>query len=1001
MSAFVRTIAAVALLLPSISWAAQIGDKKTEPIQLPYSQTFDEPSSMDDFTILDENNDGKYWTWNNKEAGCPQNANLQADDWLILRPVMLQANTDYFLKFKARRERSSDKERFEVYMGTDAIADEMTIELIPPTEPNDAYGQYYEKTIRVSAPGLYYIGFHAISDKWKSRMIVDDITLKGGANDAAPVKPSQFTVTPDPEGELQATISFVTPNMSVTGEAVQTLTKASIFRDEQEIYTVDNPPINSLIEWTDRDVTAGYHTYEVAAYNGAGIGDKASTNVYVGLYHPGYPQNVTLAETANYGEVKLSWEAPTTDRHGNALNPLKIRYRIAKNAGNSSVTVAEGIAGTTYTFRAVAADDVQEFIDYRVYASTNGGENNIPGVSNTIPVGTPFALPYAESFNTDSGSSATPLASQTVNGAVFWYWYDDGEYSLGTIRSQDGDNGYISMYAPNLNYAGRLMTAKIDLSGTSNPAISFYAYKMAEEDANEISIEVSQQGNPFGSISTVKLTDYPGTGWVKITYPVTRYRNRVVQFAIKATVITDAYTPLDNLRVYDMPATDAAVCRLSMPASVRPNEPFTATVDLENNGASNLEGITVELLRNGDVEAVSAPIDILSGATASIDFPLSLSAIEGAEHIFQARVVCEGDDLPLNNISEELTLSLLAFDYPKVENLWGETVDGTVELVWTAPDGTLYKHPQITDDFESYPSFANTNVGPWTFVDNDKGNIGGIGSGDNFLDFPGIEGPQSWWVMDAGYSEIPNYGYVEFWQAHSGSKYLMQEYSVNDSHTAYVNSDDWIISPELSGDEQTISFWYKAYNVRYRETFDFLVSTTGNALEDFGYADGRDGFSDKWTLFTYDVPQETKYFAIRCISKGTTGMAMFIDDISYTPGGDAIIPHLSGFNVYRDGTKITDTPVSVDARAGDTCRFLDYDAPVGDHRYMVTVVWDKGESAPSNEVTAMQSGVEDVTVQSADTAPRYYNLQGMEIRNAAPGTVCIEVLGGTVRKIIR
>ena len=106
---------------------------------------------------------------------------------------------------------------------------------------------------------------------------------------------------------------------------------------------------------------------------------------------------------------------------------------------------------------------------------------------------------------------------------------------------------------------------------------------------------------------------------------------------------------------------------------------------------------------------------------------------------------------------------------------------------------------------------------------------------------------------------------------------------------------------------------------------------------------------------------------------------MMIDDITFIP--DAELPDIDivGYNIYRDGTKLNDTPVNG----------FSYSDNVADnliHRYGVTVVYDRGESAISNIVDVDTSGVEDVFYAPGSAGDNnVYDLRGiMIIRNATP-----------------
>lgn len=107
-------------------------------------------------------------------------------------------------------------------------------------------------------------------------------------------------------------------------------------------------------------------------------------------------------------------------------------------------------------------------------------------------------------------------------------------------------------------------------------------------------------------------------------------------------------------------------------------------------------------------------------------------------------------------------------------------------------------------------------------------------------------------------------------------------------------------------------------------------------------------------------------------------------------GGGHILSHLAlfgatveltlqGYNIYRDGVKVNDTPVS-------DLSFTDNDAPAGDHTYKVTALYREGESLPSNPASAFTG----LSAASAD-AVHVYGGRGFISVTGAQGlnaTVC-------------
>ena len=189
-----------------------------------------------------------------------------------------------------------------------------------------------------------------------------------------------------------------------------------------------------------------------------------------------------------------------------------------------------------------------------------------------------------------------------------------------------------------------------------------------------------------------------------------------------------------------------------------------------------------------------------------------------------------------------------------------------------------------------------------------------------------------------------------------------------------ATNNDWMISPELSGDAQRVSFFARTYTAQYgAESFEFYYSTTGKDIADFVKVDGVAEVPEDWTEFTFDVPAGAKYFAIRCTSADR--FIFLVDDVTYTPAGlSADDLSLVGYNIYRDGVKLNSEPVAETS-------FADGYMPDGIYNYVVTVVYDKGESAASNVFTiGVVDGISSVINASAkvSAAGRVITVAGAE-----------------------
>jgi hypothetical protein len=184
------------------------------------------------------------------------------------------------------------------------------------------------------------------------------------------------------------------------------------------------------------------------------------------------------------------------------------------------------------------------------------------------------------------------------------------------------------------------------------------------------------------------------------------------------------------------------------------------------------------------------------------------------------------------------------------------------------------------DDVESYEPFTiNPTTGPWTFVDVDSCNTYRIGGylWDNVLE------PQAFIVFNPSLTD------PEFTNStgtpYSGAQYFAAYRSFRrlpDNTTEDCPNNNWLISPELSGQRAvSISFWARAFQGE-PEKFRIAYSTSGNDVQDFTFLPStlpcvEIGENEReWTYYTYQTPA-AKYVALNNVSDD--GFFFMLDDI--------------------------------------------------------------------------------------------------------------------------
>lgn len=260
---------------------------------------------------------------------------------------------------------------------------------------------------------------------------------------------------------------------------------------------------------------------------------------------------------------------------------------------------------------------------------------------------------------------------------------------------------------------------------------------------------------------------------------------------------------------------------------------------------------------------------------------------------------------------------------PAPTGLSGTLKDGMAAMTWEAPD--MQSTDMVTENFEAYPPYSISGFGNWKDVDVDGLGTYGISGQFGDLYFHNNYKPHAFIVFSDD-----QFGYQ--W-SQSPSQFLASIANYEDPD----KEDNWLISPELSGEAQTITLSAKVMFSDYDADIEILSSATGNDIESFTPVQEINVRNASWAGYEAELPEGTKYFAIRV--KANKYMVMF-DDVTYTPAVcDAT---LLGYNLYADDVRINDSLLKEAAYTGPGKT---------NTLYSVSAVYDKGESPLSEAVT--------------------------------------------------
>lgn len=956
--------------------------------QLPYRQTFDDISDFETYVVADENNDQISWHYDDILQAAKNTRDYDADDWLITPVFELLKGKTYQLTFKAYNEMEGT-EILTIYMGNGRRVSSMTINLMPETEISSTSEKTYSTIFFVEETDDYRIGFHhcTTNDPYSNTLFLDDITLENTNNLSAPAPVSDLSVIPGAQGALYATVTMFAPIETIDHRSLSDISNIKLYRDQLLIHTFDNPAPGAQLSFDDTDgLTNGIHTYKAIAANAQGTSPDAVAQAYIGTDIPGPVENLHFTYDYDTHQAIVTWDAPTVGLNGGYIDPSSLRYSLRKYPLTSNKTITpEPISDTRFEdyvdiawLDSVAEERYREteeqyhypvartiVIDgqgqmyYYVKAISDVGTGPETTTESRL-IGDAYGMPFIESF--PNGWCSHYWYKPVTPGRSRWYELSDNRFA------QDGDSGFLAYSASvidetssTLSETTMAQTGRLCMAGVSTPYISLY-YRYPYAMAYPLLVKVSTDGQTFTTAATLDTSDDALAGqYIRAIVPLDGIANAENCYvALETTLVnTTELIYVDNIIIYDQKEHDLTAKISHQPSHLRSDETRNVNVTVTNMGSNDaLEGTyTIDVLVNGTVAGSAAGPHVKAREMANVTVPAMASVCDPTPSEVSVRVNYDADQNTANNISDAIPIKVQYPSYPIPRELVVSENAGTASLQWQAPLSPRTTDTSVTDSFEDYADFTISDLGDWVLIDGDRTLT--YSWGEDYS-WPNRTQPHAFIVMTPSEVDLPNTGGKGLsanWQAHTGNKMLMS--------SSFI-ADDWLISTELSGRAQTLSFYARATN-SFTETFDVRYSTSDTEPESFIRLGNEVSLiGSSWLQYTYELPEGSRHFAIHKTSQD--GSMFFLDDVTFIP--DTLARQdisLQGYNVYCNGERINDALVA-------TTTFTDIEAR-GDAVYTVTAVYDKGESACSNEAMLVDE-VHHVSATPAATESHLYDLTG-------------------------
>ena len=597
--------------------------------------------------------------------------------------------------------------------------------------------------------------------------------------------------------------------------------------------------------------------------------------------------------------------------------------------------------------------DEQGYVSWAVIAKNEMGEAD-PVYTSPIIVGKPYELPLEESFE---------------GKQLHYFWLNDNT-DLGVSSSSSDGDGVAFLMTTEDGGEGAFISGKLNLKPAANPTLLFDV--KSESTGSKLTIKGSvENGDPTTLVATVPVT----TGFSTIKIPLNSIKNgrySTVGFYSDFVNEEDSFV-IDNIKIVDLYEYNLSA-KVEAPDEVQAGDTALVKVTVRNEGENPASDYTVTLkagdkvLLNENVKAELAPFTskefTVKFATTKLD--------DEAEVTLKAEVAYDLDLEPDDNASE----TLINIVQPKVaspENVKGSQEGTGIALTWSAPNVLEETVTEGFDDTSVFPEFSLAGItktqhqgtlGDWTFYD---GNGVDVYSLDG-INVPNFGDPAAWMVFAPGSSELEE-DLSESYSPHSGTQFLLS--SCPAEGTPLPAADHWLISPKLNGKAQEISFYARELSDEYGdETYEILVSSTDKNIESFTLLGSEHTVTSKvWTLQTADLPEGTKYFAIRHTSEDIFGL--LIDDITYTTGGGEI----DSYNIYVDGVKVNSVAAGT----------YSYTVTPGtaDKQYAVSAVYTNGLESKPIVALVITDNIADIIAVNDGKPVDIYTLDGKLVRREA------------------
>ena len=376
---------------------------------VPYIEGFNDKNTFSFFTVAEGDTyiTGE-WGWEDYTLKyTEENDAEEADLWLFTPNISLEKGVYYKLECDAWVKDPDAARSFHIGYRIPILTNEPTIlnsesdYTISDTEPT--------KFSFVFCPDItsnYNICFHVFGEANQNELYLDNISLVELPLTASPAE--NLTVTPDPHGQVGATIEWTNPSTDFMGKDISSLASVSLLRNSEVIYTKEQPLPGESESYYDspEESVSGEYKYTIVAYMKEEPSEAAETTVWLGKDIPGPGSEVVVVSDNDDPTVEISFtglDPETGGVHGGYIG--EVSYDVMRMP--ESFIVVENTETTTVYDTDIASEKLA--VCWYEIAAVSDNVSGVAVASEKVLTGNYMKLLDWESFSFDYSTDEAPL----------------------------------------------------------------------------------------------------------------------------------------------------------------------------------------------------------------------------------------------------------------------------------------------------------------------------------------------------------------------------------------------------------------------------------------------------------------------------------------------------------------------------------------------------------------------------------------------------------------